>query len=242
MASKETAAQKKKRLALEAKQQQAIKDAEQATQDQLDQDTRDAAAEQARIDEENKAKALEDQSKAEKPEESLLPGADDTTELPTVKTTPVSEEQDVVTPAVNSNTPAFKIITIAINEYLHVMDPSNGIGEAEQMKKQIRLYRALQSAFLLSGEELPLTVSSLVELFKDHREGAFSTSVCFRNMDNIALPSKDIVAFTALLHLFSKAAAVGMGNVFKHVDLPLLEERLTDKRAAEVAIAMFSAQ
>ena len=164
MAKKESAAAKKKRLAAE----KAALAAEVAEKE---------AAEAAETEAEEHAETEEPaETEAEEPKVSSDP---------VVKVEVAVEEPESISVEEDTRPIEVKLILIALAEYEEYMDYVNGWPIEDRMKKQIRLYRALQNAFTLEQPHLSKMITHLVGVFKEDKVGVYSKTVAFPFSFNI---------------------------------------------------------
>ena len=138
--------------------------------------------------------------------------------------TPPVQQQPIPTPTVVDNTQPVvciidklkadiekasvlgKINFSNVLDYIKNMAPRKPISTDEGIRHQVALYRSLTTVINNLDSDFNLVYGSILQLFNEHKDGAFHETRVFRFMDNITLPDNDRKSFQRLLNLVKLTA------------------------------------
>lgn len=133
-----------------------------------------------------------------------------------------------------------KSMIASINEYTEAMGPGCAMGDKEGGMWQKRLYLAFIGALSVNDEETEIALDALTYLFRQHRSGAFTTSMVFRFMDTVRLSKNEALLFQMLLQLFLETSVpAGRALALKNHDFKRIASKMVDPRHAERLMAYF---
>lgn len=114
-------------------------------------------------------------------------------------------------------------------EYAKVMAPGVVQIEAQAIRYQVGLYRAIVNTINKNTQDFNKTWSILLNIFNDNKKGAFGERYLYRYMANITLSADQRSAFLRLTTLMRETApAQGRSAVLKLIDMKrALEKDLT---------------
>ena len=105
-------------------------------------------------------------------------------------------------------------------EYVDQMRPGNVVPEAQAIRYQVGLYKAISATINKNNQDFNKTWSLLLKIFFDHRKEAFGERFIYRYMANITLNDEQRIAFRRLTDLMRQTAPIeGRGHVLKIYDL-----------------------
>lgn len=114
-------------------------------------------------------------------------------------------------------------------EYAVKMKPDLPQLEAQAIRYQVGLYRAITNTINKNSQDFNKAWGLLLKIFNDNKDGAFSERALYRYMSNITLSQDQCVAFRRITVLMRQTAPVdGRGRVVKMIDLNrVLEKDIT---------------
>lgn len=111
-------------------------------------------------------------------------------------------------------------------EYVVKMAPDLPQVEAQAIRYQVGLYRAIVNTINKNNVDFNRTWGTLLEIFETNKKGAFNERALYRYMANITLSKDQCTAFRKLTVLMRHTAPLeGRGAVLKLIDL----NRVLDK-------------
>lgn len=143
-----------------------------------------------------------------------------------------------ILPNVTVLSPAIQSIVQNMESFVGAMGPRQVISPETGARFQRQLYNTILSATRLDEWQIALEV--ILYYFAAYRTEHFEDRMLVRFMDVIRFTRKDMLCFSALVHLFASGAdPKGRSMVAQQVDFKKLSEMLPDNNARERMMAMF---